>query len=149
MRLDSAILQHRGLPLIAGFYALQAIALMLAAGFAGGVLSMAWWLVWGAVFLVVGIGILRRRKSAWHLACFLSFAGALWQLLAVACAPGELADGETNIFLVTVNMSMLAVYLVIFAYLRRADIRVLYGVPPSYRSAKGEAETTTDKQNVS
>lgn len=90
----------------------------------------------GALHAYAALGLLRGLKPGWHIAAFLAFTMMITRIVAVSCAPGEIARGDSNLFHAAVDVLLLAVAVVIFAYLRKPAIRRLYGVPESYRVSK-------------
>lgn len=87
-----------------------------------------------ALKLFAAFGLLRAEKSAWHVAAFLAFVGIVWNAIAAACAPGAIARGDMHLFEAAWKVLMLGISFVVFSYLRRPDIRRLYGVPANYRT---------------
>src|SRR5690606_28436414 len=90
-------------------------------------------LLLAGVQVYAALGLLRTRKPAWHLATFLAFAAIVLNGIAIACAPGAIADGESTLLEAAIRIVVLAVSLHVYWYLRQPQIRTLYGVPLSYR----------------
>lgn len=90
----------------------------------------------GALHAYAALGLLRGLKPGWHIAAFLAFAMMITRIIAISCAPGEIARGDSNLFHASSDVLLLTIAIVIFAYLRKPEIRRLYGVPESYRTAE-------------
>lgn len=117
----------------AGWYALQGIAALVVAVLDEGFFSTLLALVFGALCIYAALGLLRALKPAWHIATFLAFLSIILNSVAIACAPGEIADGEKHLLEAAVDIVLLAIFILVYSRLRRPQVRSLYGVPETYR----------------
>ena len=118
-----------GVQLTALFFAVQAILMLFAWTYTDGPFESVAVLVGAGVYGYTAWGLTRAEKSAWHLAAFLAFLGIILNLLAVACAPGDLADGDITLLDVAGDMLMLVLSIIVWGYIRRQPVREVFGVP--------------------
>lgn len=114
-------------------FALQALAMFVTGVLETGAFALTLLFALGGVHAFAALGLLRGMKSAWHIAAFLAFATLVLKLLATACAPGEIADGDKHLLEAALDIAILAIAILIFGYLRKPSIRALYNVPETYR----------------
>lgn len=126
--------RHPGIAWCAAWFAIPALA---AFGFAAftqtGAVGRVFLLLVGGVHAFAALGLLRGVKAGWNVATFLAFLTIVTRVVAVACAPGEIADGERHLLEAGLDVAVLAIAIVIFAYLRKPAVRSLYSVPLDYR----------------
>lgn len=123
---------RQGIYWCATWYGLVAITCFAASAFEGGVIGFAFLAIFGALHAYAALGLLRGLKPAWHIAAFLAFVTLATRLLATACAPGEIADGDKHLFEAAIDIVVFAIAVTIFSHLRKPVIRRLYGVPETY-----------------
>jgi len=124
----------------AGWYGFAAVACLAVSVFENGVAGFSFLLLAGALHAYAALGLLRGLKPAWHVAAFLAFVTLVTRLVATACAPGEIADGDRHLFEAAIDIVVLAIAITVFRYLRKPSIRRLYGVPESYRNENPQQE---------
>jgi hypothetical protein len=124
-----AVQNFQGIQLVVLFHAAQSLLALFAGAFTDGISSRFVILAIAGVHAWTAWGLTRAHKPAWHLAAFLAFAGIVLGLLAVACAPGKLAEGDITLLDVTGEMLMLVLSFLVWSYIRRPDVREVYGVP--------------------
>lgn len=125
---------REGIYWCATWYGVIAIACLAFGAFETGVIGFAFLAITGGLHAYAALGLLRGLKPAWHIAAFLAFVTLVTRLLATACAPGEIADGDKHLFEAALDIVVLAIAVTIFTYLRKPAIRSLYKVPASYRA---------------
>lgn len=118
-----------GVQLTALFFAVQAVLMLVAWTYADGLFEPLFVLVGAGLYAYIAWGLTRAEKSAWHLAAFFAFVGIVLNLLSVACAPGELADGNMSLLDVAGDMLMLVLSILVWGYIRRDPVREVFGVP--------------------
>lgn len=119
----------------AAWFAMLAVAAFLASVLETGMLAVTFMAVAGGLHAYAALGLLRGLKPAWHVAAFLAFIAIVTRLLATACAPGEIAEGDRQLHEAAIDIVVLAISVTVFSFLRKRPIRRLYGVPESYRDA--------------
>jgi hypothetical protein len=124
--------QH-GIYWCAAWFALQALAMFVTGVLETGAFELTLLFAVSGLHAFVALGLLRGMKSAWHIAAFLAFATMVLKLLATACAPGDIADGDKHLLEAALDIVVLAIVILIFGYLRKPFIRKLYNVPETYR----------------
>lgn len=126
--------EHRGIAWCAAWFGFVALAAFVTSVLPNAAfVARAVLLAIGGLHGFVAFGLLRGVKAAWHLAAFLAFITIVLRASAIACAPGEIADGDKHLLQAALDVAVLAIAIVIYGYLRKPHIRVLYGVPESYR----------------
>lgn len=130
-----------GVAWCAAWFAIAATAsFVIAALPQTGALGRIFLLVVGGLHAYAALGLLRGLKAGWHVAAFLAFLTIVTRAVAVACAPGAIADGDTHLLVAALDVLTLAIGIVIFSWLRKPAIRKRFGVPPQYGIASGEQE---------
>lgn len=124
-----AVQGFQGIQLVVLFHAAQSLLALLAGAFTDGIFSHLVLLVIAGVHAWTAWGLTRAHKPAWHLAAFLAFVGIVLGLVAAACAPGKLAEGDITLLDVTGEMLMLVLSFLVWSYIRRPDVREVFGVP--------------------
>lgn len=126
--------ENPGIAWSAGWFAVPAVAMFVFAALPDtGVIARLFFLLVGALHAFAALGLLRGVKSAWHIATFLAFLTIVTRLLAVACAPGEIADGDQHLGEAAIDVVTLAIAILVYTYLRRPEVRALFSVPLEYR----------------
>lgn len=138
--IDAKIRGQRGIYWCAAWFGVIAILCFAVSVFENGVVGFSFLLIIGGVHAYAALGLLRGLKPGWHVAAFLAFITLVTRLLATACAPGEIADGDKHLFEAAFDIVVLAIAVVIFIHLRKPAIRRLYSVPESYRVESSERE---------
>lgn len=129
---------RHGIYWCSAWFAVEAVAMFVTGVLETGALELTLLFAIGGVHAFAALGLLRGMKSAWHIAAFLAFATTALKLLATACAPGAIADGDKHLLEAALDIVMLAIAITVFGYLRKPSIRRLYDVPESYRLPPGE-----------
>lgn len=122
-----------GLYWCAGWYAVQALFLIATLVFMDGLVAPFLVLALVGLYTYVAIGLLRALKPAWHFATFIAFLSIIVNAVAIACAPGEIADHETTLAEAALDVVSLALFVLVYAYLRKPSVREIYGVPANYQ----------------
>lgn len=122
----------------AAWFALQALIAFVASVLETGAMTLSLLIAFGGLNAYVALGLLRGLKPAWHFATFLAFITIALKLLATACAPGAIADGDRTLFEAALDIMLLAGAVLVFMHLRKPAIRALYKVPESYRLESNE-----------
>lgn len=124
--------RYRGIVLCAAWCGLLGAALL-----GWGVAHLPEWplvtLLAAVAFLYAAYGLLKGLKSGWHIAAFMAFATLVTRAVGVACTPGEIASGDADLLDALREVFLLISAWIVFAILRRPEVRRLYGVPESYR----------------
>lgn len=131
--LAERIRNHHGVYWCAAWFALQAVLAFVTGAIESGVFTLTLLFAFGGLNAYTALGLLRGLKPAWHFATFLAFVTIIMKLLATACAPGEIADGDQHLAEAALDIVILAIAIIIFGYLRKPAIRSLYSVPERYR----------------
>lgn len=124
-----AVRHFTGVQLTALFFALQSVLMLLASAFADGSFTRIGVLLGAGLYACIAWGLTQARKPAWHLAAFFAFVGIILNLVAIGCAPGRLAEYEITLLDVAGDMLMLVLSVLVWGYLRRAEVREVFGVP--------------------
>ncbi len=132
------ILDRHGICWCAAWFALQAVIAFVAGVLESGAFALTLLFAIGGLNAYVALGLLRGLKPAWHFATFLAFVTVLLKIIATACAPGEIADGDRHLPEAALDIVILAIAVLVFGYLRKPSVRRLYNVPESYRADSHE-----------
>ncbi|MBW3568435.1 MAG: hypothetical protein KY410_10850 [Proteobacteria bacterium] len=128
-----AIRGNTGVYWCAGWFAIQGMTALVVAILDDGIFSTLLALVFGALCIYAALGLLRALKPAWHVATFLAFLMIILNSVAIACAPGEIADGDKHLLEAAFDIVLLAIFILVYSRLRKPGVRSLYGVPETYR----------------
>ena len=134
---DSVRSTH-GIYWCSALFAVQAMLALAAGVLESGFFAPVLMLGYGALSAYVSLALLQAVKAAWHWATFILFLSIIVSAVAVACAPGEMADGEQHFLETVLDVVMLALFILAYSFLRRPAIREIYGVPLSYREGSDE-----------
>ena len=129
-----AVQERPGLLWVAAYYALLAVIGAVTFFLDDGLFARFSELTFIVVYAYVAFGLLQADKPAWHLAAFFAFIGIIVNGVATACAPGNIADGDITLFEASGTVTLLVLSFFVFAYLRKPDVRAIYGVPQTYRN---------------
>jgi len=126
------------------WYALQSVFAFIASAFQDGMVSSFALIVFGGFCAYAALGLLRALKPAWHIAAFLAFLSIILTAITVACAPGDIVDDEKHLLEAALDVVMLAVFVLVYSWLRKPAVRTLYGVPESYAPERGRENSSGD-----
>lgn len=124
-----AVRGFNGVQLTALFFAAQSLLLLFATAWEDSHLVTAFVLAWAGLYAWIAWGLVRAEKAAWHLAAFFAFVGIVLNIVSVACAPNNIADGDMTLLDAGGDILMLVLSILVWGYLRRPMVRDVFGVP--------------------
>lgn len=128
-----AIRGYRGVHLTVAYFAVFAVISLVLGYLDDGFFSSIFIYSLAGAYAWTAYALFTVRKSGWHFASFFAFITIILNAIALSCAPGEIADDKMSLFQVTYDVLTLVLSVLIIGYLRRPDVREIYGVPLSYR----------------
>ncbi len=127
-----AIRGYRGIQLTAAYFAACTLLSLGLGLFTEGFFASLFLYSFAGAYAWTAYALFSVRKSGWHFACFFAFVTIVLNIISLACAPRDIAAEEMNLFEVAFDMLTLVLSFIILTYLRRPDVREIYGVPLSY-----------------